>query len=110
MLGMLGRGGLSNQDADVFIRTSGSLKDAVTASTASFLCWPLSVVITLSAIPMRHWRFLLLRVRGDPFSVLDWGSICILLRLPGSDLRMFRLQSSRCSGWNRSKTKKKRLA
>lgn len=53
VLGMLGKD-RAKHDADVVIKTSSSLKDTVTASTASFLCWPLSMVITLSAIPERH--------------------------------------------------------
>ena len=80
MLGMLGKGGPSKPDTDVFIRTSGSLKDAVTASTASFLCWPLSVVIKLSAIPKRQKLYFKARLL-DLSEIVDDG---LLERLANS--------------------------
>ena len=72
VLGILGKGGPSKHDADFFIKTSGSLKDAVTASTASFLCWPLSMVIKFSKIPMRHKLYFKARLL-DLSEIVDDG-------------------------------------
>lgn len=80
VLGMLEKGGPSKHDADFFFKTSSSLKDAVTASTASFLCWPLSVVIKLSAIPRRHKLYFKARLL-DLSEIVDDG---LLERLANS--------------------------
>lgn len=46
----------------VFTKRSASLKDSVTATTASFLCWPLAMASMLQVLSAKHTRYMRARL------------------------------------------------
>ena len=58
MLGLLENYQMTGLDATITTKDLTSSKITVTASTAAFLCWPLTMVIMLSGLSMRHQRYL----------------------------------------------------
>ena len=58
MLGLIETHHVAGHDVTVVNKVPASLKAAVKATTASFLCWPLTMATMVSGIPERHQRYL----------------------------------------------------
>ena len=71
-LGILDTPRPPGKEEKISLKTPAPLKEVVTAAKASFLCWPLSMANTISAIPERHATYLAGRLR-DASEVVDDG-------------------------------------
>jgi hypothetical protein len=72
MLGLIETHHVAGHDVTVVTKVPASLKVAVKATTASFLCWPLTMATMVSGIPERHQRYLRNRLL-DVSEIVDDG-------------------------------------
>ena len=72
MLGLIETHHVAGHDVTVVTKVPTSLKVAVKATTASFLCWPLTMATMESGIPERHRRYLRNRLL-DVSEIVDDG-------------------------------------
>ena len=72
MLGLIQTHHVTGHDFTVVTKVPASLKVAVKATTASFLCWPLTMATMVSGIPGRHQLYLRNRLL-DVSEIVDDG-------------------------------------
>lgn len=72
MLGLLESHHMTRLNVAIVTKDVASSKIAVTASTASFLCWPLTMAIMLSGLSVQHQRYLRDRLL-DVSEIVDDG-------------------------------------
>lgn len=72
MLGLIETHHVAGHDVTVVTKVPASLKVAVKATTASFLCWPLTMATMVSGIPEGHQRYLRDRLL-DVSEIVDDG-------------------------------------
>lgn len=72
MLGLIEPHDVAGHDVTVVTKTPASPKQAVKATTAAFLCWPLTMATMVSGIPERHQRYLRNRLL-DVSEIVDDG-------------------------------------
>ena len=72
MLGLIETHKTAGHDITIVTKVPASLKVAVKATTASFLCWPLTMATMVSGIPERHQRYLRNRLL-DVSEIVDDG-------------------------------------
>jgi len=77
MLGLIETHQVAGHGATVITKVPASLKVAVKASTASFLCWPLTMATMVSGISERHQRYLRNRLL-DVSEIVDDGVLEII--------------------------------
>lgn len=72
MLGLIETRHVAGHDVTVVIKVPASLKVSAKATTASLLCWPLTMATMVSGIPERHQRYLRNRLL-DVSEIVDDG-------------------------------------